>query len=243
MSERSGEKEVVPRAANKQMKDLDMMDKGNLIDIPRENQSRPENKSGSANNIIPGASLSRAFNTPPPPLQSGKSISLAIGGIGDGKYNERFHSKAHFGADCIIPGSSTPPSFEASLQKTDAIVSDQASPKGKVKISGTKGNVVVSGVHIQKEATSIPFVQKILSSQTLEPRERQQNFSKPCIEPTRAPFSCDICNKGFSSRQGLLVHFGKQDKHFPCKHKKDKQICLRVFESEEKLGQHKKSHS
>ena len=177
------------------------MGKGNLIDIPRENQSRPENKSGCANNIIPGASLSRAFNTPPPPLQSGKSISLAIGGIGDGKYNERFHSKAHFGADCIIPGSSTPPSFEASLQKTDAIVSDQASPKGKVKISGTKGNGVVSGVNIQKEAISIPFVQKILSSQTLEPKERQQNLSKPCIEPTRAPFSCDICNKGFSSRQ------------------------------------------
>ena len=179
MSERSWDKEVVPRAANKQKRDLDKMGKGNLIDIPRENQSRPENKSGSANNIIPGASLSRAFNTPPPPLQSGKSISLAIGGIGDGKYNERFHSKAHFGADCIIPGSSTPPSFEASLQKTDAIVSDQASPKGKVKIS----------------------VQKILSSQTLEPKERQQNLSKPCIEPTRAPFSCDICNKGFSSRQ------------------------------------------
>ena len=177
------------------------MDKGNLIDIPREDHSRPGKKSGSANNIIPGASLSRAFNTPPPPLQSGKSISLAIGGIGDGKYNERFHSKAHFGANCIIPGSSTPPSLEASLQKTDVIVSDQASPKGKVKISGTKGNGVVSGVHIQKEATSIPFVQKILSSQTLEPRERQQNFSKPCIEPTRAPFSCDICNKGFSSRQ------------------------------------------
>ena len=221
MSERSWDKEVVPRAANKQKRDLDKMGKGNLIDIPRENQSRPENKSGCANNIIPGASLSRAFNTPPPPLQSGKSISLAIGGIGDGKYNERFHSKAHFGADCIIPGSSTPPSFEASLQKTDAIVSDQASPKGKVKIS----------------------VQKILSSQTLEPKERQQNLSKPCIEPTRAPFSCDICNKGFSSRQGLLVHFGKLDKHFPCKHKQDEQICLRVFESEEKLGQHKKSHS
>ena len=221
MSERSWDKEVVPRAANKQKRDTDKMGKGNLINIPRENQSRPENKSGSANNIIPGASLSRAFNTPPPPLQSGKSISLAIGGIGDGKYNERFHSKAHFGADCIIPGSSTPPSFEASLQKTDAIVSDQASPKGKVKIS----------------------VQKILSSQTLEPKERQQNLSKPCIEPTRAPFSCDICNKGFSSRQGLLVHFGKLDKHFPCKHKQDEQICLRVFESEEKLGQHKKSHS
>ena len=243
MSERSGDKEVVPRAANKQMKDLDKMDKGNLIDIPRENQPRPGKKSSSANNIIPGASLSRAFNTPPPPLQSGKSISLAKGGIGDGKYNERFHSKAHFGANCIIPGSSTPPSFDSSLQKTDAIVSDQASPKGKVKISGTKGNGVVSGVHIQKEATSIPFVQKTLSSQTLEPREQQQNFSKPCIEPTRAPFSCDICNKGFSSRQGLLVHFGKQDKHFPCKHKQDKQICLRVFESEEKLGRHKKSHS
>ena len=166
MSERAGDKEVVPRAANKQKRDLDKMDKGNLIDIPREDHSRPGKKSGSANNIIPGASLSRAFNTPPPPLQSGKSISLAIGGIGDGKYNERFHSKAHFGANCIIPGSSTPPSFEVSLQKTDAIVSDQASPKGKVKIS----------------------VQKILSSQTLEPKERQQNLSKPCIEPTRAPF-------------------------------------------------------
>ena len=225
------------------MKDLDMMDKGNLIDIPREDHSRPGKKSGSANNIIPGASLSRAFNTPPPPLQSGKSISLAIGGIGDGKYNERFHRKAHFRANCIIPGSSTPPSFDASLKKTDAIFSDQAGQKGKVKISGTKGNGIVSGVHIQKEATSIPFVQKILSSQTLEPRERQQNLSKPCIEPTRAPFSCDICNKGFSSRQGLLVHFGKLDKHFPCKHKQDEQICLRVFESEEKLGQHKKSHS
>ena len=97
--------------------------------------------------------------------------------------------------------SSTPPSLEASLQKTDVIVSDQASPKGKVKISGTKGNGVVSGVHIQKEATSIPFVQKTLSSQSLEPRERQQNLSKQRIEPTRAPFSCDICNKGFSSRQ------------------------------------------
>jgi len=188
VSERSWDKEVVPRAANKQKRDLDKMGKGNLIDIPRENQSRPENKSGCANNIIPGASLSRAFNTPPPPLQSGKSISLAIGGIGDGKYNERFHSKAHFGANCIIPGSSTPPSLEASLQKTDVIVSDQASPKGKVKISGTKGNGVVSGLKFRKRQSQSHLCKRFYLLKLLSRKNDSRIYPSHALNQRVRPF-------------------------------------------------------
>ena len=192
------------------------MGKGNLIDIPRENQSRPENKSGSANNIIPGASLSRAFNTPPPPLQSGKSISLAIGGIGDGKYNERFHSKAHFGADCIIPGSSTPPSFEASLQKTDAIVSDQASPKGKVKISGTKGNGVVSGLKFRKRQSQSHLCKRFYLLKLLSRKNDSRIYPSHALNQRVRPFLVIFAtNASPQDKQGLLVHFGKQDKALP----------------------------
>ena len=56
-------------------------------------------------------------------------------------------------------------------------------------------------------------------------------------------FSCELCKRPFSSRQGLFIHFGKLSNHFPCKHKdKGKNTCLKVFETEVKLIKHKKIH-
>ena len=61
-------------------------------------------------------------------------------------------------------------------------------------------------------------------------------------DPSDESFSCELCRKSFSSRQGLFIHFGKQKKHFSCKHKESSETCLRVFDTEVKLSQHKKSH-
>ena len=61
-----------------------------------------------------------------------------------------------------------------------------------------------------------------------------------------AKFKCELCIQTFPSKQGLLIHFGKQKAtHFPCKEKfleeldPNKNMCLRVFKSEPAVKSHK----
>ena len=103
---------------------------------------------------------------------------------------------------------------------------------------GVNKREIVPGISANGQATPVPIMQRAFSTKVSH-AEDQQKFPKRSDQS----FSCELCRKGFSSRQGLFIHFGKQEKHFPCKHKvESRETCLRVFDTEVNLRRHKESH-
>ena len=45
----------------------------------------------------------------------------------------------------------------------------------------------------------------------------KNNFLPENNQPQLVVFNCEICNRTFSTKHGLFIHFGKKENHFPCK--------------------------
>merc|ERR1712110_496858 len=104
----------------------------------------------------------------------------------------------------------------------------------KAQTSTTSGKgEIVRGISARNQTSSSPIMQRAFSTKASCAQDQQNLFES---------FSCELCRKSFSSRKGLFIHFGKQEKHFPCKHKENNETCLRVFDTEVKLSQHKEGH-
>ena len=112
--------------------------------------------------------------------------------------------------------------------------------KGGAGALGLKERELVPGLSVKNPT---PSMHRTFSTEVPQAAQSQQKIPKSSGRLTEeSSFSCELCKRGFSSRQGLFVHFGKVDKHLPCKHKDGREICLKVFDTEAKLMQHKKSH-
>ena len=202
---------------------------GVLTRIPQINQPGPAKSlaESSLNEIIPGLSLSSTMGLCPQEKDS-KAIKegrvqdkLPVSG-GDSRITSKGQKKTsvHTAGKMkqMIPGTTT---------------------IGASGTFGMKKREIVPGTLANGQATPVPIMQRAFSTKVSHNTEDQQKLPKPSDES----FSCELCSKGFSSRQGLFIHFGKQEKHFPCKQKLErKETCLRVFDTEVKLRRHKESH-
>ena len=195
--------------------------------IPQVNQPRQAKSSAECalNDIIPGFSVSSTIGLCPQEKDS-KAIkevraqaNLPVSG-GDTQIAPRGQKQtsAHTAGKMkeIIPGTTTIGAGTFGVNKRE----------------------IVPGLSANGQATPVPIMQRAFSTKVSHAEDQQKS-----PKPSDQSFSCELCRKGFSSRQGLFIHFGKHEKHFPCKHKvESKETCLRVFDTEVKLRRHKESH-
>ena len=242
-----------------------------LKEVPHVNQPRRVETStgGAAHDIIPGLSMSGTIGIGPETQgrnSKGDGIVLgALSGVLTGKPQatqpRRAKTSAEGAPNDIIPGLALASTIGLARKDSKAIrqggdtqiiakeknkTSAHTAGKMKQKIEGTtksgagtlgmKEGEIVAGILVRNP--TFPIMQRAFSTKASQ-AEDQQKLPKPSDET----FSCELCRKSFSSRQGLFIHFGKQEKHLACKHKESReQTCLRVFDTELKLSRHKKSH-
>lgn len=242
-----------------------------LKEVPHVNQPRRVETStgGAAHDIIPGLSLSGTIGIGPETQgRNSKKDDIvpgALSGVLTGKPQatqpRRAKTSAESAPNDIIPGLALASTIGLARKDSKAIrqggdtqviakeknkTSAHTAGKMKQKIEGTtksgagtlgmKEGEIVAGILVRNP--TFPIMQRAFSTKASQ-AEDQQKLPKPSDET----FSCELCRKSFSSRQGLFIHFGKQEKHLACKHKESReQTCLRVFDTELKLSRHKKSH-
>merc|ERR1712130_562396 len=208
-------------------------------------------EASTANDIIPGLSLSKTICTSSDSkIQGGNSNGLPLPQVTQGRCTTQKD---------IIPGLSLKPTIgkdSKATKEVDTRIRAKGENKtsahhtgGKMKQRG-KGDIV-PGILARNQKIESPIMQRAFSTKA---------SSAELPNTSSESFSCELCRKSFSSRQGLFIHFGRQEKHFPCKEKNSKEnskeknskenskkknskeICLRVFDTELKMSQHKESH-
>jgi len=211
-------------------------------------------KTSTADNIIPGLSSPRTISaTSHPETQGRNSNKVGISpenssGIPEPRHAESSPDSAR---KDIIPGLSL--SSTIGVKGRDSKATKEGRPQENFPVSGAdtritaKGRKKTSAQHKMKQIIapttsgkgeiSPPIMQRAFSTKASCAQDQQK-----LPDPSDESFSCELSRKSFSSRQGLFIHFGKQKKHVSCKHKESSETCLRVFDTEVKLSQHKKSH-
>ena len=204
---------------------------GVLTRMPQVNQPRQATSSAksSLSDIIPGFSLSSTIE---PQKKESKAIK-------DGRAQEKIPVS---GGDSRITSKGQKKTSVHTAGKMRQIIPG-ATTIGASGTFGMNNREIVPGISANGRATPVPTINRAFSTKVSHNTEDQQKFPKPSDKLNDQSFSCELCSKGFSSRQGLFIHFGKQEKHFPCKQKlESRETCLRVFDTEVKLRRHKESH-
>merc|ERR1712130_947162 len=209
-------------------------------------------EASTANDIIPGLSLSKTIctssdskiqgeNSNKDDIIPGNSNGLPLPQVTQGRCTTQKD---------IIPGLSLKPTIgkdSKATKEVDTRIRAKGENKtsahhtgGKMKQSG-KGDIV-PGILAGNQKIESPIMRRAFSTKASSAEDKQK-----LPNTSSESFSCELCRKSFSSRQGLFIHFGRQEKHFPCKEKNNKEknskeTCLRVFDTEVKLSQHKESH-
>ena len=212
---RSENEDVVRRApvlvekpstkSSKAAQRVSQVGKDNQINQPR----RP--KTSTANDIIPGAISASSHSEP-----QGRNSNKKSSGVTQPRRKE---SSADIPQKDIIPGlslASTIPvkekdskaSKEGRAQENFTRVSANkpfaqhpGSKMQQTKAQTSRKGEIVPGMLTMNQTSPSPITQRAFSTKA------------PCGQDPQNPpeesFSCDLCKKSFSSRQGLFIHFGK----------------------------------
>jgi len=203
-------------------------------------------EASTANDIIPGASLSKNISTSSNP-QGGDDYITPGTSSGLPQVTQGRCTQGSPGQKDIIPGLSLFPAIGKDSKAVDTQITAKGEKKTSAQRAGDKMKQrstpsgkgdEVPGILGKGQKIESPIMQSRAFSTKDSIAQNDQKLPNTSFES----FSCELCRKSFSSRQGLFIHFGRQGKHFPCKHKDSMETCLRVFDTEVKRSQHKETH-